>query len=256
MSCPDCSTATGFPNTCGQVVVVNYRPPEASSAIPAWLEYNCDGEEPELILYSTPELDETIDDWDIDYIELIGRGISGTSCADPVHADLCPPTLEAIHDMFVEQTTAINANIDAEIQAQTASINANIDEAETAIVNAIGAAADDVEAAISGQTSALESALEDVESAIATASANQISAVETAADDIEAAIGSATNIIVESLTIVDPNYTYAYTYTANGDLETITRTTTAPGFPPCEVQTYSYDGSFNLTGTSAWVACP
>lgn len=200
MSCPDCTTATGFPNTCGQVVVVNYRPPEASSAIPAWLEYNCDGEEPELILYSTPELDETIDDWDIDYIELIGRGISGTSCADPVHADLCPPTLEAIHDMFVEQTTAINANID---------------EAETAIVNAVA----------------------------------------TASNEIKAAIGSAANTIVGAIS-AEPNYAYTYTYTANGYVETITRTTTDPGLPPCEVQTYSYDGSFNLTGVSAWVACP
>lgn len=247
MSCPDCTTATGFPTACGQVVVVNYRPPEASSAIPAWLEYNCDGGTPELILYSTPDLSETIDDWDIDYIELIGRGISGTSCADPVHADLCPPTLEAIHDMFVEQTTAINANIDAEVQAQTAAINENIDEAEENIIEAI-----------EGQTAALEAALGDVESAVASASANQISAIETAGDEIEAAIGSAANSIVDSLTdaITPINYAYAFTYTANGDVETITRTATINGVPQCEVQTYSYDGTFALTGVSAWVACP
>lgn len=218
MSCPDCTTATGFPNTCGQVVVVNYRPPEASSAIPAWLEYNCDGGTHELVLYTTPDLEETIDDWDIDYIEVVGKGISGTSCADPVHADLCPPTLDAIHTMFLGQTTAINANIDVEIQSQTTAINANIDEAETAIVNA----------------------------------------VETAGDEIEAAIGSAANSIVDSLTdaIAPINYAYAFTYTANGDVETITRTATVNGIPQCEVQTYSYDGTFALTGVSAWVPCP
>lgn len=140
MSCPDCSAATGFPNTCGQVVVVNYRPPEASSAIPAWLEYNCDGEVPELILYSTPDLEETIDDWDIDYIELIGKGVSGTSCADSTKVDLCPSTLGTIHDMFMEQTTAINNNIDEAIEGQTTDLEAAISSATNNIISSIATA--------------------------------------------------------------------------------------------------------------------
>jgi hypothetical protein len=105
---------------------------------------------------------------------------------------------------------------------------------------------------------AMEAALEEVETAIATASANQISTAESVGEEIETAIVASQTAIVNAISAADadPNYTYAYTYTANGDVQTITRTTAVPGFAPCEVQTYSYDGSFVLTGVSAWVACP
>lgn len=78
-----------------------------------------------------------------------------------------------------------------------------------------------------------------------------LAAIDEAGEEIEAAIAEQTAILVNG-----PNYAYAYTYTANGDVETITRTTTHPDFAPCEVQTFTYDGSFVLTNISSWVACP
>lgn len=76
-------------------------------------------------------------------------------------------------------------------------------------------------------------------------------------DAINTIVDDQTTAIVDAINHpADPNYTYAFTYTANGDVETVTRTTAVAGFVPCEVQTYSYNGSFQLTGTSAWVPCP
>lgn len=144
MACPDCPPNNGLPNSCGQVVVVQYQPSGASSPIPVWLEYNCDGEEPQLIFYADSELTEEIADASLDNVVGIGTGISGTSCADSTKADLCPDTRDFIEGEFTDQTseltshiteqttrvvngisaqtTAINNNIDAEIQAQTAAL--------------------------------------------------------------------------------------------------------------------------------------
>lgn len=144
MACPDCPPNNGLPTSCGQVVVVQYQPPGSSSPIPAWLEYNCDGEEPQLIFYADAGLTSEIADASLNNIVGIGTGISGTSCSDSAKADLCPDTRDFIAGEFEDQTselsshitaqttrvvngisaqtTAINNNIDAEIQAQTAAL--------------------------------------------------------------------------------------------------------------------------------------
>lgn len=130
MACPDCPPNSPFPSECDQVVVAQVLIPGTSSPVPVWIQYQC-GEPPgedQLVFYADPDLTEEIEDFNVDNIISFGAGINGTSCADSTKVDLCPDTREAMHDMFVEQTTAINANIDAEIQAQTTAINANIDE--------------------------------------------------------------------------------------------------------------------------------
>lgn len=83
-------------------------------------------------------------------------------------------------------------------------------------------------------------------------------AVEAALEEVEAAIATSTATIVDAIEAgpIDPNYAYEYTYTANGDVETITRTTAHPDFAPCEIRTFTYDGSNVLTDVSGWVACP
>ena len=112
------------------------------------------------------------------------------------------------------------------------------------ILAAIDSAGEEIEEAIAAQTATLQASISAQTSAIQ-------GPVESVGEEIEAAIAAQTAVLVNG-----PNYAYAYTYNGNGDIETITRTTSHPDFAPCEVQTLTYDGSFQLTGTSAWVACP
>lgn len=85
-----------------------------------------------------------------------------------------------------------------------------------------------------------------------------LAAIDEAGEEIEAAIAAAATSIINAVQAgpIDPNYAYAYTYTANGDVQTVTRTTVVAGFHACEVQTYIYDVNNVLQSTTSWVACP
>lgn len=101
-------------------------------------------------------------------------------------------------------------------------------------------------------TLAILEARTEAQTAALQATMNANSAAEIVAlQDIEQSIDE-----LIAITQANPNYAHAFTYTANGDVETDTRTTVVAGFPVCEVQTYSYNGAFQLTGISAWVPCP
>lgn len=76
-----------------------------------------------------------------------------------------------------------------------------------------------------------------------------ISQIDSIVDDQTAAL-NAVNILPQI------NYSYVLTYNANQDIATLTRNGIVNGVATCQTKSYTYDGFFNLTGISEWVACP
>lgn len=51
------------------------------------------------------------------------------------------------------------------------------------------------------------------------------------------------------------NFSYVYVYNVDDTIQSVTRSSTAAGIP-CEIQSYTYDGSGRLETVSEWIPCP
>lgn len=195
MSCQNCA-GLAMPECGGPAILICVRQDLDAVTIPAWVTAVCTLDEiTSFALFQDAAATVPLVGYTIGDRVPCPTSLLGSTCETADNVNLCPETLEALEVQTEAQTAALLAGINTIIDDQTTALNANIDAMEAAIIAAINHPA-------------------------------------------------------------DPNYVNVLTYTANGDVETITRTTAVAGFAPCEVQTYTYNGSFQLTGISAWVACP